>query len=63
MGVQTEERNQGCNTIVLNSDTLFGEDNGEFAGPTVEISQNIETLLSWERPKSALLSGARMQNW
>lgn len=43
--VQTEERNQLCNTIVLNSDTLFREDNVEFDETTLEISQTIETLI------------------
>lgn len=39
MSVQTEERNQVLNNIVLNSDTLFGEDNVKFFGPTAEITQ------------------------
>lgn len=45
IGVRTEERDQFCHTIVLNSDTLFREDNAEFDETTLEISLNIETLI------------------
>lgn len=34
MSVQSEVRNELCNTIVLNSDTLFREDNIKLSGPT-----------------------------